>query len=154
MRKYLYKLYQIIAGPLHRRLHRELSLELQTISQAHLDRNERISQKLLDEVLRLSVKLDEVTQRETTSPQAIPSTLSNSEIARIIGDLETSMGAVEACREHQLPISTILSIKAKYQGMNLATVRRTRQLEEQYALLSDQLKELKQENQKLKSLVK
>jgi hypothetical protein len=60
MKNLLIKLYQIITSPIDRRLSRDMTLKLQSVSLAYIEQHERISAKMIDELTKLSVRLDKL----------------------------------------------------------------------------------------------
>lgn len=146
MRSLFYKLYFLLTGPLYRRLHRELSLQMQEVVRANIEHHENTSKKILDELLRLSYVVnggaDSVANESTKS-------MSDTEIAAIIKDVDSSLGMVEVCRKHELPLNTAFLLRSKFRGMTEPAIHRTRELEEQYAELSQKVETLLIENKRL-----
>ncbi len=147
MRSLFYKLYFLLTGPLYRRLHRELSLQMQEVVRANIEHHENTSKKILDELLRLSYVLDggvySVAAADDTKK------MSDTEIAAIIKDVDSSLGLVEVCRKHELPLNTAFLLRSKFRGMTEPGIHRTRELEEQYAELSQKVETLLIENERL-----
>ncbi len=147
MRSLFYKLYFLLTGPLYRRLHRELSLQMQEVVRANIEHHENTSKKILDELLRLSYVVNGGTDSITATEAA--KSMSDSEIAAIIKDVDSSLGMVEVCRKHELPLNTAFLLRSKFRGMTEPAIHRTRELEEQYAELSQKVETLLIENKRL-----
>jgi len=148
MRSFLYKLYFIITGPLYRRLHLELSLQLQEIVRANIEHHEKSTKKIMDELLRLSLVVDG-GEAETLAETDASKLMSDSEIAAVIKDVDSSLGAIEVCHKHDLPLTTVFLLRAKFKGMNQTAIQRSRRLEEQYAELTQRVETLLIENKRL-----
>ncbi len=147
MRTLFYKLYFLLTGPMYRRLHRELSMQLQEVVRANIEHHEATSKKLLDELLRLSYVV-EGGENGVIGPDAT-TRLSDSEVAAVIKDIDSSLGALEVCHKHELPLSTIFQLRSKFRGMNLSAIQRTRLLENENKELSRQMEDLMLENKRL-----
>ncbi len=148
MRSFLYKLYFVLTGPLYRRLHLEMSMQLQEIVRANIEHQEKISQKLLDEILRLSLIVDGGGQNNVAIPtQSKP--MSDSEIAAVIKDVDSSLGAIEVCQKYEIPLITVFQLRSKFGGMNQPAIQRSRQLEEQCTELTQRVESLLLENKRL-----
>lgn len=148
MRSFLYKLYFILTGPLYRRLHLELSLQMQEVIKANVEHNEKTTKKILDELLRLSYIIEGGQTSAIAGPDETKS-LSDSEIAAIIKDVDSSVGLVEVCAKHNLPLNTVFRLRAKFSGMNEPAIHRTREIEERYAEVSEKVETLIIENRRL-----
>ena len=149
MRSLFYKLYFLLTGPLYRRLHRELSMQLQEVVRANIEHHENTSKKILDELLRLSFIVD-------GSGGAVPGPdevkmMSDHEIAAVMKDVDNSLGLIEVCKKHELPLNTVFLLRSKFRGMNEPAITRTRQLEERYAEMTQQVETLLIENKRLSS---
>lgn len=147
MRSFLYKLYFMLTGPLYRRLHLELSLQMQEVVRANVEHNEKATQKILDELLRLSYVVNGGSAQEIGPDET--KTMSDAEIAAVIKDVDSSIGAIEVCKKHDLPLTTVFALRAKFGGMNEVAIHRTRELEERYAELSGRVESLTNENKRL-----
>lgn len=148
MRSFLYKLYFLLTGPLYRRLHLEISLQLQEVIRANLEHQERTSKKILDEILRLSLVVDGGTISTLAEPDRSKS-MSDGEIAAVIKDIDSSLGAIEVCQKHDIPLTTVFQLRSKFGGMSQSGIQRSRQLEEQYNELSQRVETLLIENKRL-----
>jgi len=149
MRTLFYKLYFLLTGPMYRRLHRELSMQLQEVVRANIEHHEATSKKLLDEILHLSCVVE---GGEIGAVGADAATrLSDSEVAAVIKDIDSSLGAIEVCQKHELPLSTVFQLRSKFSGMNLNAIQRARLLESEYKELSLQVEALTLENRRLVS---
>lgn len=60
MKKLFAKLYHWCTEPLYKRLARENALELQKISQAYLEEHERLTSRMIDELISLRKRVDEL----------------------------------------------------------------------------------------------
>ncbi|HEY9676785.1 MAG TPA: hypothetical protein V6C76_02200 [Drouetiella sp.] len=147
MRELFYKLYFMLTGPLYRRLHREMSLELQEIVRANIEHSENFSRKILDELLRLSFIID---GGESALP-GVDNTklLSDAKIADVIKDVDSSLGMIEVCHKHDLPLSSVCALRSRFSGMNETGINRSRWLEEEFANLTSKVETLKLENERL-----
>jgi hypothetical protein len=149
MRTLFYKLYFILTGPLYRRLHRELSMQLQEVVRANIEHHENTSKKLLDELLRLSfivgggesaiVEVDETKL------------LSDGDIAAVMKDVDSNLGLVEICQKHELPLNSVFRLRTKFLGMNEAGIARSRLIEQECTELAKQVETLTIENKRLLS---
>lgn len=157
MKSLFIKLYDLITEPLYRRLSRELALQAQSLTQAQLEYQERIAKKLVDEMLRINLILqNQAGQSDIRSflseeAGAEYDDLSNTEVAAVVKDLDKTLGAIEVCRKHQLPIAAVLDIQSKFSGMDAASVRRARRLEQEKEELLEIVSNLKQENKRLRA---
>lgn len=147
MRTLFYKLYDLTTAPLYRRLHRELSLQLQEIMQVTIEHHEATTRKLLDELLHLTYVVEGGEKGVVGANSAL--TLSISEIEAVVEDIDKSVGAIEVCKKHQLPLSTIFQIRSKFSGMNLSAIQRAQQLEQEHEKLSRLVEDLTLENKRL-----
>lgn len=147
MRSLFYKLYFLLTDPLYRRLHRELSLQMQEVVRANIEHHENTSRKILDELLRLNYVVN--GGADTNNANEMTKTMTDKEIAAIIKDVDSSLGMVEVCRKHELPLTTAFLLRSKFKGMSEPGIHRTRELEEQYAELSQKVETLLIENKRL-----
>ncbi|MBS1954410.1 MAG: hypothetical protein JST89_09490 [Cyanobacteria bacterium SZAS-4] len=125
-----------------------MSLELQEIVRANIEHHEKSTQKIMDELLRLSYIIDGCEARTLADLDA-PKSLSDSEIAAVMRDVDNSLGAIEACNKHDLPLTTLFQLRAKFKGMNQSAIQRSRLLEERCNELTERLEKLKIENERL-----
>ncbi|CAN5169093.1 hypothetical protein BH10CYA1_BH10CYA1_38720 [soil metagenome] len=125
-----------------------MSLQLQEIVRANIEHHEKTTKKILDEILRLNLVIDggETQNQNGTDPSK---SMSDSEIAAIIKDLDSSLGAIEVCQKHDLPLTTVFQLRGKFKGMNQAAIQRSRQLEEQNTELTERVETLLIENKRL-----
>lgn len=147
MRSFLYKLYFLLTGPLYRRLHLELSLQMQEVVRANVEHNENTTKKILDEVLRLSYLING-GPAQAIGPDETRS-MSDAEIAAIIKDVESSMGLVEVCKKHDLPLNTVFLLRTRFSGMTEPAIRRTREIEQRCTELTATIESLTTENKRL-----
>jgi putative transposase len=150
MRTLFYKLYFLLTGPMYRRLHRELSMQLQEVVRANIEHHEATSKKILDELLRLSYVV-EGGDNGAAGP-SVTLRLSDSQVADVIKDIDSSLGALEVCHKHELPLTTVFQLRSKFGGMNLSAIQRTKQLESEKEELSRQMEILRLENQRLSAV--
>ncbi len=125
-----------------------MSMQLQEIVRANLEHQEKTSKKILDEILRLSFI---VNGGAPTTPATLTESkpMSDSEIAAVIRDLDSSLGAIEVCQKHEIPLITVFQLRSKFGGMNELAIQRSRQLEEQCRELTKRVDTLLLENKRL-----
>lgn len=123
-----------------------MSLELQEIVRANIEHHEKSTKKVMDELLRLSYIIDGAEVQTWTESNA---SMSDNEIAAVIKDIDSSLGAIEVCQKHDLPLTTVFQLRAKYKGMNQSAIQRLRQLEEQCTELTQKVETLAVENERL-----
>lgn len=147
MRSFLYKLYFLLTGPLYRRLHLELSLQMQEVVRANVEHNENTTKKILDELLRLSY----VVNGGDASIVGLDQTklMSDGEIAAVIKDVDSSVGLIEVCKKHELPLNTVFRLRSKFSGMNESAIHRLRVIEGEYSELTQKVETLMIENKRL-----
>ncbi len=139
MNKLFIKLYDLITAPLYRRLARDLTLQLQEISKSYLDQHEMLTAKMLDELLRLNIRLE---QSETTriarhkaleqleEPLREPHELAPEQIFDLIKESARSLDVVEVCSRHNIPLTMFYELESKYRGLDPSHIRRVKLLEE------------------------
>jgi hypothetical protein len=153
------KIYDLITEPLYRRLSRELSLQSQIMAKGQLDYQERTASKMVDELLRLNLIVqNQIGQGRIEYGQGLPdelvpdySSVADTDVEAVVKDIHDTMGAIEICNKHKLPLAAVLDIKSRYQDMSLSSIQRARNLEHEKEELLKMLVDLKQENQRLRS---
>jgi hypothetical protein len=149
MRILFYKLYFMLTGPMYRRLHRELSMQLQEVVRANIEHHENTTRKILDELLRLGF----VVGGGESAILGVDETrlLSDSDIAAVMKDVNSSLGLVEICLKHEMPLTSVFRLRTKFLGMGEAGITRARLIEQECAELAKQVEALKIENKRLSS---
>jgi hypothetical protein len=143
-------LYDTLTAPLYRKLYRDFSLQIQQLNKINLEHYERTTRKIVDELLRLNLIVEKLMPEGVIEPSSqTVLQLSNSEIAEIVKDIDDSLGAVEVCQKHHLPMKVVLELKDKFSGMSTGAIRRARELEQECAKLSAKVEILAAENEKL-----
>lgn len=139
MKQLLIKLYDLVTAPLYRRLARDLTLQLQEISRSYIDQHEMLTAKMLDELLRLNLKLERVELGRIASSNALKQleeplkeekNLTPEQIFDLIKDSAKSLDIVEVCMRHNIPLATYYEIEAKFRGLDPSHIRRVKLLEE------------------------
>ncbi|MBI2809919.1 MAG: transposase [Candidatus Melainabacteria bacterium] len=125
-----------------------MSLQLQDIVRANVEHQEKVSKKILDELLRLSHIID---GGGANSPLALAESklMSDSEIAAVIKDVDSSLGVIEVCQKHDIPLAAVFQLRSKFRGMNELAIHRSRELEEQCTELTQRVETLLLENKRL-----
>jgi hypothetical protein len=138
MRDLFIRLYDFITAPLYRRLARDLTLQLQEISSSYVDQHERLTAKLLDEILRLHMRLDDneantyaqrMSQLPTGHDLTIGAQLSAEDVHEFLIEVGKSTDLVETCKKYDIPLSTYMQLEAKYRGHDPGAIRRLRLVE-------------------------
>lgn len=149
MRSFLYKLYFMLTGPLYRRLHLELSLQMQEVVRANVEHSEKTTRQILDELLRLSFILNG-GQSVIAGPDETRS-MSDDQIAAVIRDVDSSVGLIEVSSKHELPLNAVFRLRTKFGGMTAPAIQRTREIEAHCAELTEKVETLLLENKRLSS---
>ncbi|HEY9731634.1 MAG TPA: hypothetical protein V6C89_06965 [Drouetiella sp.] len=149
MRSFLYKLYFMLTGPLYRRLHLELSLQMQDVVRANVEHNEKTTRQILDELLRLSYILN--GGQSTIAGPDETRTMSDDQIASVIRDVDSSLGLIEVSSKHELPLNAVFRLRTRFSGMNASAIQRTREIETHCAELTEKVETLMLENKRLSS---
>jgi len=139
--------YDSLTAPLYRKLYRDMSLQVQEINKFNLEHYERTTRKIVDELLRLNLLIEQHLPTAIEPSSEIVKGLSNSEIEEIVKDIDDSVGAVEICQKHKLPMRVVLELKGKFSGMNTGAIRRARELEQECASLTKKVESLAKENE-------
>lgn len=137
-----------------------MSLQAQALTKAQLDYQERTATKIIDELLRLNLIVqNELGKGDKELGNGLPrelvpdySSLTSAEIETIVRDLDKTLGVIELSHKHQLPVGAILDIKAKFKSMRLSAIERARELESENQELLKAVSELEQENKRLRAL--
>jgi hypothetical protein len=149
MRSIFTNLYDSLTAPLYRKLYRDFSLQVQDLNTVHIQHYERTTRKIVDELLRFNLLIEQHLPETIEPSSEIVRSLSNREIAEIVKDIDDSVGAVEICHKHQLPMKVVLELKGKFSGLNTGGIRRARELEQQCEILARKVELLAQENEQL-----
>jgi len=146
MKTFLQKLYDKLTEPLYRRLSRDQSIALQTQLGANLDFQERFVQSVLDELLVLSVQLEEHARllraiepdfqlgREARLTLA-ESGLSNEQIASLLSESRSCTSMMELAQKWGVSPLSVARLKARIGACNLSTLKEIRDLEVENARL-------------------
>lgn len=81
------------------------------------------------------------------------SKFTESQIVRILKEVEGGRMVKEVCREHGISDATYYQWKSKYGGMEAADIRRLRELDEENQRLKQMYAELSLENRALKDVI-
>jgi putative transposase len=81
------------------------------------------------------------------------SRFSETQVVRILKEVEAGRPAREVCREHGVSDTTFYKWRAKYGGMVVSDVRRLRELEDENRRLKHMFAELSLENRALKDVI-
>ena len=81
------------------------------------------------------------------------SRFSESEIVAILKEVEAGLKVAEVCRKHGISEPTYYSWKSKYGGLEVAELRRIRELEAEHSKLKRMYADLAMENHALKELI-
>lgn len=139
MRNVFIQLYDWVTAPLYRRLARDLTLQLQEISKSYLDQHEMLTAKMLDELLRLNVRIETAEIHRMARERALrgleeeppqESNLSAEEIFDLMKESAKSLDVVELCAKRNVPLNVFYDVDARYRGMNPDHIRKVRILEE------------------------
>lgn len=125
-----------------------MSLQLQEIVRANIEHDEKSTQKIMDELLRLSLIVDGGEGKNFIGTDG-SKLMSDDEIAAVVKDIDSSLGAIEVCRKHDLPLTVLFHLRARFKGMNASAIHRLRQLEDEHTVLTQRVETLLIENQRL-----
>ncbi len=81
------------------------------------------------------------------------SRFTESQIVAILGEAEAGMKVKEVCRKHGISDATYYNWKAKYGGMSVSDLKRTKELEAENAKLKRMYADLALENRAMKDLI-
>lgn len=81
------------------------------------------------------------------------SRFTESQIVAILGEAEAGMKVKEVCRKHGISDATYYNWKAKYGGMSVSELKRTKELEAENAKLKRMYADLALENRAMKDLI-
>lgn len=81
------------------------------------------------------------------------SRFTESQIVAILQEAEAGMKVKEICRKHGISDATYYNWKAKYGGMGVSELKRTRELEAENAKLKRMYADLALENRAMKDLI-
>jgi putative transposase len=81
------------------------------------------------------------------------SRFTESQIVRILKEVEAGRTATDVCREHDISQATYYKWKAKYGGMEASDIKRLKELEEENRRLKQMYAELSLENQIIKDVL-
>ena len=81
------------------------------------------------------------------------SRFTESQIVAILQEAEAGMKVKEVCRKHGISDATYYNWKAKYGGMSVSELQRTKELEEENAKLKRMYADLALENRAMKDLI-
>lgn len=81
------------------------------------------------------------------------SKFSETQVLKILKEVETGRKIGEVCRAYGIAESTYFNWKAKYAGMTAAEIKRLRELEEENRQLKRMYADLSLENRALKDLI-
>jgi putative transposase len=81
------------------------------------------------------------------------SRFSESEVVAILKEVEAGLKVAEVCRKHGISQPTYDSWKSKYGGLEVAELRRIRELEAEHSKLKRMYADLAMENHALKELI-
>jgi hypothetical protein len=143
MKQLFVKLYEWLTAGMYRRLMRDTTMQLQDISRAYIDQHEMLTAKLVDEIVRLNLRVEQVESalyarnyehlsafNENNAEEDSPGKMSEEEIYEILKDASSTLDVVTFCAKRDIPIQTYYEIDAKYRGFDPQSLRRMRVLEE------------------------
>jgi putative transposase len=81
------------------------------------------------------------------------SRFTESQIVAILGEAEAGMKVKDVCRKHGISDATYYNWKAKYGGMSVSELKRTKELEAENAKLKRMYADLALENRAMKDLI-
>ena len=81
------------------------------------------------------------------------SRFTESQIVSILGEAEAGMKVKDVCRKHGISDATYYNWKAKYGGMSVSELKRTKELEAENAKLKRMYADLALENRAMKDLI-
>ncbi len=81
------------------------------------------------------------------------SKFTESQIVRVLKEIEGGRTVVEVCREHGISDATYYNWKAKYGGMEVSDIKRLKELEEENQQLKRMFADLSLKHEVLKDIV-
>ena len=81
------------------------------------------------------------------------SRFTESQIVAILGEAEAGMKVKDVCRKHGISDATYYNWKAKYGGMSVSELKRTKELEAENAKLKRMYADLALENRAMRDLI-
>jgi len=81
------------------------------------------------------------------------SRFTESQIVRVLKEVEGGRTVVEVCREHGISDATYYNWKAKYGGMEISDIKRLKELEEENQQLKRMFADLSLKHEVLKDIV-
>ena len=81
------------------------------------------------------------------------SRFSESQIVRVLKEVEGGRTVVEVCREYEVSTATYHNWKAKYGGMEMSDIRRLKELEDENRRLKSMFADLSLKHEVLKDIV-
>ena len=81
------------------------------------------------------------------------SRFSESQIVKVLKEVEGGRTATDVCREYGISSATYYKWKSKYGGMEMADIRRLKELEEENRSLKQMFADLSLENKALKDVI-
>ena len=78
---------------------------------------------------------------------------SESQIIKVLKEVESGRTAVEVCREYGISNATYYKWKSKYGGMEMSDIRRLKELEDENRRLKQMYADLSLENTALKDVI-
>jgi hypothetical protein len=139
MKNILIKLYDLLTAPIYRRLARDLTVQLQEISQSYIDQHERLTAKIVDELVRLNIRVGEAEGRQIAkdlafeqleAPICEPEAMSAEQIWELMNEASRSIDVVEICAKHKIPLSLFFELESKYRSLETPAIRRMKLLED------------------------
>ncbi len=139
MKQLFVKIYDLITAPLYRRLARDLTLQLQEISRSYIEQHEMLTAKMLDELLRLNLKIEHMeigrigrnnAMKQLDEPISQENSLTPEQVYSLMKDAQTSLDVVNVCMRNNIPLASFYEIEAKYRGLEPTYIRRVKLLEE------------------------
>jgi len=143
MKQLLIKLYEWLTAGMYRRLARDMTLQLQDVSRAYIDQHEMLTAKLVDEIVRLNLRIEQVESalyarnfenlacaNQGEEEENSPGKMTEEEIYEILKDASSTLDVVTFCAKRDIPIQTYYELDAKYRGFDPHSLRRMRVMEE------------------------
>lgn len=139
MKQILIRIFDFLTAPIYRRLARDLTVQLQEISQSYIDQHERLTAKIVDELLRINIRIDHIEARQVAKDTAMrqleetvatPHTLSAEQIWEVLRETSRSIDVVEICAKHNIPLGTFFELESKYRTLEPPDIRRMKLLED------------------------
>ena len=81
------------------------------------------------------------------------SRFTESQIVRVLKEVEGGRTVAEVCREYEISDATYYNWKAKYGGMDVADIKRLKELEEENRRLKQMFADLSLKHEALKDIV-